>query len=520
MNNYGLEKKKSLSDPSSFFRRPDFRAYASFFIPQILGVGLLGGLLLAGQPFIVIGLVVGLALLILVTRKPEYGLYLMILSIPGQSEASLALGSTRVTVTQLCVLLALTGWIGNRVIYQKPFIPRPVPRLLLLYGLYLSIMLLSLTVARSTSEGLAELSRWLISTLAFWLAVSTIDTRGKLRGLIISLCIGPIIEAVIGIVQSRLNLGPESYAINADLSRAFGTFDKPNPYAGYLEMGLPLLVALLLATWACRNANLRQWLQNAGQPRESWRAALWGNYWRLLGLVGASGLVLLAILFSFSRGSWLGLAVGAVGMLALGGRKALPVGVIGGGALILVLLGVQTGVIPVATFGRVAQIGEYFTPFDVREVYPITDDNFAIVERMAMWQAGGNMVLASPWLGVGIGNYNVRYYEFSTPRWPESRGHAHNYYIHAAAETGLIGVSAYLLLVVTALCQGVRAVLSTRDRALRYVVWGAFGVILAVAFHNLVEDLHVLNMGIQWSAILALFYIVPLLDKNTRYNRG
>src|SRR5689334_3194410 len=104
-----------------------------------LAIFLLGGLLLAQQPFGVIGLVGGVAALVLVTRKPEWGLYLMVLSVPGQSVASVGLGSSRLTLTQACVMLALAGWIGSRVLYHKPFIPRPLPRLLPFFGLYLFV---------------------------------------------------------------------------------------------------------------------------------------------------------------------------------------------------------------------------------------------------------------------------------------------------------------------------------------------------------------------------------------------
>ena len=134
---------------------------------------------------------------------------------------------------------------------------------------------------------------------------------------------------------------------------------------------------------------------------------------------------------------------------------------------------------------------------------------------MAMWQAGGNMYLSDPLLGVGIGNYNARYTDFNAPYWEVSRGHAHNYYIQAAAETGTIGLVAYLLLLGCGLVQGLRSTILTRDSNLRYIAWGAFGIIVAVAVHNIFEDLHVLNMGIQWSCLLALFYLVNRMDKRS-----
>ena len=52
----------------------------------------------------------------------------------------------------------------------------------------------------------------------------------------------------------------------------------------------------------------------------------------------------------------------------------------------------------------------------------------------------------SPIIGVGFGNYEVIYDDFRLPNWKEPLGHAHNYYLNIFAETGIIGVSAYLLM--------------------------------------------------------------------------
>ncbi|HEX2914999.1 MAG TPA: O-antigen ligase family protein [Chloroflexia bacterium] len=486
-----------------------------FSLPQVVGVaGLVGlaALLLAQQPFVVIGLVIGVAAFVLVTRHPEWGLYLMVLSVPGQSDASIGLGGSRLTLTQATIFLALAGWIGSRVLYKLPFIPRPLPRLLPFYALYLFTMFLSLTVAQSTSESFNEIYRWAVTAFAYWLACSVVQTRRQIWILVFCLCAGPVFEGALGIYQSTHRLGPESYAINGSLSRAFGTFVMPNSYAGYLEMAIPLLAMLLLRLWLKRNEATRQWMRLEGKPRETERKTLLTTYLWLVVALAATGTVVLGNLLSFSRGGWLGLAVATLVLLLVNYRKTMPVLVIGGGLVLFLVLGLQTGAIPESTFGRITSAADDFRVFDVRDV-KVNSANFAIVERMAMWQAGGNMFLSNPWLGVGIGNYNVRYPDFNTPFWPDSRGHAHNYYIQAAAETGLIGATAYMLLLLSGIFQGFSRAVRTRDSAWRFVIWGAFGVIIAVAMHNLVEDLHVLNMGIQWSSLLALFYIVDRFEQ-------
>lgn len=475
-------------------------------------MAVLGALLLTQSPFVVIGLVVGVAALLFVTRRPEYGLYLLSLSVPGQAYTSLSLGGSKITLTQLAVILALTGWFCNRILTRQPFVPRPFPLLLPFYGLYLLVMLVSLTVARSTGDAFNELSRWLIASFAYLLAVSVVKTRRQLWILVGCLCVGPIAEGLLGWAQMRFQTTVQKNFIGcADVSRACGTFEMPNSYGGYLEMGLPLLGAVLLLVFVRRNAAARAWAAHYGH----YQAGLGQRFLKILGLFGLLAVGIAFVLLGFeaaaSRGAQLGIGFAVIVMVLVRGKKALPVIFLAVGLLALGLAGVQTGVIPVSTFGRLAQI-ESLTPFDVRTV-TVTPDNFAEVERMAMWQAGGNMYLSNPFLGVGIGNYNARYTDFNAPFWKISRGHAHNYYIQAAAETGTIGLVAYLLLLGCGIGQGLRSAVRTKDTALRYIAWGAFGTVVAVAVHNIFEDLHVLNMGIQWSCLLALFYLVNRLDK-------
>jgi O-antigen ligase len=313
-------------------------------------------------------------------------------------------------------------------------------------------------------------------------------------------------------VQTGLGLGPQSFAINDDLSRAFGTFGFPNPYAGYLEMCLPILLALGFLGFKLRGQSMRAWLNKEGQPRAHERKMVIRSYLLLLFTWPFAGFILLAVVASYSRGAWLGLIVGSLAMVAVRGYKSVGLWLALTAVIIFGILGVTSGAVSPTIATRLTSITEQFTPFDVRDVVP-TSENFAVVERMAMWQAGGNMFLFNPWFGVGIGNFDDAYNMFNAPQWIYSRGHAHNYYIHAAAETGIVGLIAYLLLIIAVFRTGWRAVRRTYDQSLRYVVWGALGVISAVMFHNIVENLHVLNLGIHWCSVIALFYLVGKFDK-------
>ncbi|NJM08756.1 hypothetical protein HC891_25050, partial [Candidatus Gracilibacteria bacterium] len=121
----------------------------------------------------------------------------------------------------------------------------------------------------------------------------------------------------------------------------------------------------------------------------------------------------------------------------------------------------------------------------------------------------------SPLTGVGPGSFTIAYEFGGTAAtqpyflhpWYTSRGHAHNYYAHIAAEDGLIGLGAFLLLLAATARQAVRAVARAQGWLWRGVAIGGAGVVAAVATHDLFENLHALNLGLQLGAVWALLVL-------------
>jgi O-antigen ligase len=112
-------------------------------------------------------------------------------------------------------------------------------------------------------------------------------------------------------------------------------------------------------------------------------------------------------------------------------------------AVFLIILWAE-GYLPASVTERVTSATEeLFILGDVRDV-DITNDNYAIVERLAHWQAALNMTEHNPFFGVGFGNYEVAYEQYRLLNWQEPLGHAHNYYLNVLAETGIIGLIGYI----------------------------------------------------------------------------
>lgn len=470
--------------------------------------GLLASLVLAlailSLPFpLNLLLVPGAILGILVLRFPASAPILLVASVPIQDAGAVSLGVQTLTATKAAVA-ATAIVLPLALLAQRRALRVPPPALALV--LYMMAQVLSLRSARELLPGLAEIYRWGVALLAFLAVLHLVRGRAAVLWLSLVVATGAIGEAVLGMAQSFLRLGPESFAVG-NLLRAYGTFGKPNPYAGYLEMtGLWLLP---MAIWAFREclASLAGWRQArlAGftASRQARRAVL-----RQLGLCTwlalGSAASLLGIGLSFSRGAWLGITAGLAVLLLAASRRvqilALSLALVG----IPVLLAGGGTLLPTPLRERAVQLTSQLRLFDVRDVQ-LTDESFAAIERMTHWQAGLEMAKASPLTGVGVGNYNVRFPEFSPhPLFRISQGHAHNYYIHAAAETGLLGLATYLLVLSAGVATAIRA--SKRgptplDRALGL---GALAATTAVMVHNVVENLHVLNLSVQLAALWAL----------------
>jgi O-antigen ligase len=178
--------------------------------------------------------------------------------------------------------------------------------------------------------------------------------------------------------------------------------------------------------------------------------------------------------------------------------------VVGRAALALALA--LSGLLPAAILDRLAQTIEYFGVFDVRTV-EVTSENWAVVERMAHWQAGWYMFVDHPWLGVGAGNYAEAYATYFVGSWREALGHAHNYYLNILAELGIVGGGLLLALLALTFRQFGRALVNSeahRTEFWRAVVAGVLGGLVVFCVHNLFDSLFVHSVNIQVGVLLGL----------------
>jgi putative inorganic carbon (HCO3(-)) transporter len=349
--------------------------------------------------------------------------------------------------------------------------------------IFLGVLLLSSLSAISLQHSLKEIVKWVEVLALYVIAANELDERRS--GVLVAVMLGTgALAAIQGIYQFLFQVGPEGFVLFGRFMRAYGTFEQPNPYAGYLGLTLPLAVGLVTAGV----------LTMVGRARVWW--LLWAG--------GCGMLMLAALVMSWSRGAWLGFAAAMAAMsLALvvrRGRAALLL-VLAGMLVLYLLFAAGVMQVPPAITQRFGDLLPYAGVSDVRGA-EVTDANFAVLERMAHWQSALSMWTDHPWLGVGIGNYEPAYGGYALPQWTEALGHAHNYYLNIAAESGLLGLAAYLLLWGTALVGAWHA--AQRSHGICWgLALGAVGVIVHLAVHHLFDNLFVHGIYLQLGLLLA-----------------
>jgi putative inorganic carbon (hco3(-)) transporter len=194
------------------------------------------------------------------------------------------------------------------------------------------------------------------------------------------------------------------------------------------------------------------------------------------------------------------LAAALLAVVGLRNRRAAFAAGAASLALVVIFLVAGTTWLPGAVANRVAGLSEYVVGPDPART-EINDDNFAVLERLAHWQTGWRMFEDHPWTGVGIGNYSTAYERYAPPHWYVALGHAHNIFINFLAETGILGLAAFLLFWLGALRFAWRAAGRLQGFAAALAI-GVFGTMIYLTVHSLFDNLFVQHMQLQLALLL------------------
>ena len=467
--------------------------------------------------FLVVLVVGGVATLI----EPLAGLALALFLGPLRAYLSAEVVQVPAQIAQVFVALTLAVWLARGLARREIRIPLPLggrkatlggrkatlggrkaTPLLLPLLIFLGAALVSLWDAvELPAYGVPEFIKW-VQILLLFLFVSDHLTPQRLGWLLGILLVTGVFQAGVGIWQFGLRgAGPEHFGIlGGRFYRAYGTFEQPNPYAGYIGMTLALAIGVVMEM-------LRDTVTRRGGDKET--KSLFSPSPPLpLSLSPPLVSITLgaALLMSWSRGAWMGLGA-AVMVMAVALPRQARWGLLLVAVLVVAGLGLHaTGLMPASVMARLTDFVQDVQFKDVRGM-GISDVNYAVIERLAHWQTALEMTRYNLYTGVGLGCYEPAYSRFALINWPIALGHAHNYYLNIVAETGLIGLTAYLFLWGAVFWQTWRV--TRRASGLwRGVAIGLLGVWTHLSVHHFLDNLYVNNVHLHIGVLLGLLAFI------------
>jgi O-antigen ligase len=474
---------------------------------------------------------VSLVVIVITLAEPALGLAMTLFAAPFGPLENIMLGLP-VESGQLLLALTLAAWL-TRMLYRREFRLRPGVLLWPLLA-FIAVAVLSFFAARSFELWAKECVKWAEILAVYVLVATEVKLRPHtLRIFIGAILISTLFEAALGIFQFGLRgEGPDEFAImGGRFYRSYGTLEQPNPFGGYMGLTWPFAAGIALWAWHLLSRGARgPGSGGAGESKSTHSPqhprtlapSLPSTLAPLLYALGATiiaGLALIALVLSWSRGAWLGVAAAAATMFIMAIRKPLAsLGIV----TVIVLLVVTfnlTDLLPTSITDRLTSFTAELTTLDVRGVN-VNDANYSVIERLAHWQAAQNMMLDRPYLGVGFGNYDAAYEQYRAMNWPNALGHAHNYYLNIFAETGILGFVAFLTLWGVIL---VRTIHLTKDRRQRpvetglrrssfvldrsvapYLALGLLGAWVHLGVHQVFDSLYVANIFLLIGVYLGL----------------
>jgi len=279
----------------------------------------------------------------------------------------------------------------------------------------------------------------LLSAMLFCVLLSQVIRDEKsLAFLLDMVCFAVFLTAVFGIYQKMMGIEIKAEfidtAVSADMpGRLYSTMNNANNYAEYLLLLLPLCFANFLYS---------------------------KSEWKKLVIAGILAVGCYALLYTLSRGAYLGFAIGVVIYVLIAAPKLAPF------FAILAVLAVPF--LPDVLVRRVLTIGK-----DTSSTY-----------RLMIWE-GVFAMLKDYWhsgIGMGPASFTEVYYLYKVPLAHRAM-HAHNLFLHIWLEMGIGGLLSFIGIILAFGRNVLFKYIHTKNKLLRAVLPAlVFGVVGYAAY--------------------------------------
>jgi len=332
-----------------------------------------------------------------------------------------------------------------------------------------------------------ELFKLLAYAAVFIVIINHYRTREQVSSIIRTIVIMGCFLAVFAVVQKMTWNGNLFwvYPLREGLN-PMGPYINRNHFAGYMEMAIPLALAMVL--YSATRLEIPERMPFS----ERINAMAGSDPFSAVVFFFLSALVMSGALFmSLSRGGMLGFAAGlALFALMARSRRSLRKRT---GMLIVAGLAIFVFVI-LAGWGRIedrfAELGEETK-----------------TKRIEIWTDSMGIVRDFPLWGTGLGTFSDTYLRYQSTSPQLLFDHAHNDYIELLTDTGLVGFTLVMGMIGLFWHSLVKAWKERRSRFVTSMATGGFAAVAALSVHSITDfNLHIPANALLLTIIAAITY--------------
>lgn len=356
------------------------------------GLGMaFGAFSIVAEPLRIVILLVFILLISIVLSAPEAGILLVLLCLPFMPTKYLIASIGLILISYFLKLIC-----GRRVL-RFSLVDYTVTAFLAftVFGGIISI----------DSSSFEKMLVYVCFMLGYFVVKNTISSPSLVRRCLYSLITSSTVVSLYGLYENFFGSAStvwQDVTVFSEISgRVVSTFENPNVLGEYLILIFPVTLSMMLVA---KRANER------------------------FALFFAAGVNALCLVFTWSRGAWLGFILAVVLFFLLSSKHFLTAGIL---------------LSPLAVLGLSFMIDTSV----IRRFTTFTDSSTSY--RLSIWRGTLDMLKDTWWYGIGIGEgaFRAVYPAYALPGI-ETAPHSHNLYLQIITETGAISLISFLLFVI------------------------------------------------------------------------
>lgn len=442
-----------------------------------VGLGIAGAFF--GSQYLFAGLI-GLVCAMVIAFNPVAGMYLLTFFLPFERIGSIDVVGVTIRISQVVAILTVVTWCV-RGLWLGSFKFRPYPLLLPLAG-FVAVACLAITNAPNLQRSVLVTTFTLFTIGVSVILPSIIRHTTQVEKLIGILLVSMAVVCVFGIYQflgdsaglstSLTGLRPQYTKDILGFPRIQSTALEPLYFANYLLLPLSITIGL--------------WLSRSSRFKPLW----------LLSLVLLGGV---NFILTVSRGGYIALAA-TLGILAVVYIKQL----LRPRILIPILLSlIIAGGVAYRFLNLTEQLETYTT--HVTNIF----SGASYEERVETYTIAERIWLQHPWIGIGPGSFGP--YAANHPLITPSEGFkiVNNEYIELLAETGILGLTFIIIMLVMLLVRSWKAIRKTTNPLLRTVMIALVAAMIGILVqYNTFSVLYIMHIWFTIGLMVSIQNII------------